>query len=189
MSLARLTVSQEIEVPHRQISFFFVLFLKTSFSNPWILNHFSLYLAALALKTYVTTHWTAREDETFQGPEPTPEVIALRFGFRLRISANESCLVQKTGPWNHRSWSRWSWVQNSCCYRLCRFENRTRWLSRRLAQLVWCVVELFEIEQCGRRTWCYACAAWNGSKGYQHPTASSSWSCADSWAFYHLDFG
>ncbi|KAI7859526.1 armadillo-type protein [Circinella umbellata] len=48
VSLARLTVSQELAVPHRQ-------------------------LAALTLKTYVTNRWTTRDDETFQGPEPSPE--------------------------------------------------------------------------------------------------------------------
>ncbi|ORZ19612.1 armadillo-type protein [Absidia repens] len=42
VSLARLTVSQELSVPH----------------------------PALTLKTYVTTHWSPKDDEKFVGPEP-----------------------------------------------------------------------------------------------------------------------
>ncbi|KAI9307964.1 armadillo-type protein [Cunninghamella echinulata] len=48
VSLARLTVSQEIAIPHRQ-------------------------LAALTLKTYVTTHWSPKHDDKFIGPEPPVE--------------------------------------------------------------------------------------------------------------------
>ncbi|KAI8338795.1 armadillo-type protein [Choanephora cucurbitarum] len=48
ISLAKLTVSQQHAIPQRQ-------------------------LAALTLKTYVTTHWSSKNDDKFVGPEPTPE--------------------------------------------------------------------------------------------------------------------
>ncbi|KAI9315923.1 armadillo-type protein [Dichotomocladium elegans] len=48
VSLTRLTISREIPIPQRQ-------------------------LAALTLKAYVASHWSPRNDDTFKGPEPSPE--------------------------------------------------------------------------------------------------------------------
>lgn len=42
-------------------------------------NLWCFYLAALTLKTYVTTHWSAKNDDKFVGPEPPQEVRFLLF--------------------------------------------------------------------------------------------------------------
>lgn len=47
------------------------IFLSLSFLN------YLLYLAAVTLKSFVTTHWSGKNDDKFVGPEASPEVSSI----------------------------------------------------------------------------------------------------------------
>lgn len=98
VSLAKITVSQQFNVPQRQISFLIWYNILILTSTPFyafvlfVLN-LSLYLAALTLKSYVTTHWSSKSDEKFIGPEPHPEVWSY-----LYIICERSRLIWTDAP-------------------------------------------------------------------------------------------
>ncbi|KAI8975507.1 hypothetical protein BDF20DRAFT_611502 [Mycotypha africana] len=78
ISLAKLTVSQQHAVPQRQ-------------------------LAAVTLKSYVTTHWSSKNDDKFVGPETPAEALPIlnpksELLVLMLYRKSHMMISQRTGP-------------------------------------------------------------------------------------------